>query len=69
LWWSQAVSDCAELCDSIAKEPAESLAGLAVKYHALLWQLIKDDVILDRTLRRRAVACGKELDALAKQDA
>lgn len=43
--------------------------GLAVKYHALLWQLIKDDVILDRTLRRRAVACGKELDALAKQDA
>jgi hypothetical protein len=65
--WSRAVSECAELCEQIAKEPARSLAGLAVNYRALLWLLVGDDVILDRAVRRRAVAFGKELDALARQ--
>jgi hypothetical protein len=53
--WSRAVSECAALLEQIAKEPAASLAGLAVKYRALLWQLVEDDVILDRAVRRRAV--------------
>jgi hypothetical protein len=65
--WSEVVTECAQLCDRIAKEPAESLAGLAVKYRALLWQLVEDDVILDRAVRRQVLAFGRELDARAKQ--
>jgi hypothetical protein len=65
--WSQAVSECANLCERIGKEPAHGLTGLAVKYRALLWLLIEDDVILDRAVRRRLLEFGSELDALAKQ--
>jgi hypothetical protein len=65
--WSQAVSECAELCDLIAKEPAESLDGIAVKYRALLWQLVEDDVILDRAIRRQVVTFGRELAELTRR--
>jgi hypothetical protein len=50
-WWSRAVTECAQLCERIGNEPAHSLAGIAVKYRTLLWQLVEEDVILDRTLR------------------
>jgi hypothetical protein len=67
--WSSAVGECGELCQQIAKEPAHGVAGLAVKYRALLWQLLEDDVILDRALRRQVLALGRQLDALGKQGA
>jgi hypothetical protein len=63
--WSRAVTECAELCDQIAREPAHSLAGVAVKHQALVWQLTEDDVILDRGVRRRVLAFGRELQALS----
>jgi hypothetical protein len=50
------VNNCAELCHRIGKEPAHGLAGLAVKYRVLLWQLIEDEVMLDRAVRWRAAA-------------
>jgi hypothetical protein len=69
LWsrWSRAVSECVELCEQIAKLPVTDLAGLALRYRALLWELIEDDLILDRAVRRRAIAFGHELEALAKR--
>jgi hypothetical protein len=69
LWsrWSRAVAECAELCEQIAKSPMRHLSGLAVRYRALLWELVEDDVILDRAVRRRVMAFGRDLDALAKR--
>ena len=71
LWsrWSRAVSECAELCEQIAKMRVKDLAGLAVRYRALLWELVEDDLILDRAVRRRAIAFGRDLEALAKRAA
>ena len=71
LWsrWSRAVSECAELCEQIAKMPVKDLAGLAVRYRALLWEIVEDDLILDIAVRRRAIAFGRDLDALAKRAA
>ena len=71
LWsrWSRAVSECAELCEQVAKLPVKDLVGLAVRYRALLWELVEDDVILDRAVRRRATAFRRDLDALAKRAA
>jgi hypothetical protein len=57
--WSCAVTGCAELCERIVKEPAGSLAGIAVKHRALVWQLAEDDVILDRAVRRQVVTFGR----------
>jgi hypothetical protein len=67
LWsrWSRAVSECVELCEQIAKLPVKDLAGLALRYRALLWELIEDDLILDHAVRRRAIAFGRELERLA----
>jgi hypothetical protein len=65
--WSAAVSACAELCDVIAKSPPQGTIGVLIHYKALLWQLLEDDLILDRTIRRRAIAFGCELQMLAKQ--
>jgi hypothetical protein len=62
--WSRAVSECAGLCEQIAKEPAHGLAGAAIKCRALLWQMVEDDVILDRGVRRRVLAFGRELQML-----
>jgi hypothetical protein len=69
LWsrWSRAVSECAELCEQIAKSPVSDLAGLAIKYKALLWELVEDDLILDVAVRRRAISFGRELERLAAQ--
>jgi hypothetical protein len=69
LWsqWSRAVSECVELCEQIAKLPVKDLAGLALRYRALLWELVEDDLILDRAVRPRAIAFGRELEALAKR--
>jgi hypothetical protein len=69
LWsrWSRAVSEYVELREEIAKLPVTDLAGLALRYRALLWELIEDDLILDHTVRRRAIAFGRELEALAKR--
>ena len=69
LWsrWSRAVSECVELCEQIAKLPVKDLAGLALRYRALLWELIEDDLILDHAVRRRAIVFGRELEALAKR--
>ena len=69
LWsrWSRAVAECAELCETIARSPVTSLAGLAVRYQALLWELVEDDLILDHAVRRPAIAFGRDLDALAKR--
>jgi hypothetical protein len=69
LWsrWSRAVGECADLCDQIAKSPVSDLAGLAIKYKALLWELVEDDLILDLAVRRRAIAFGRELERLAVQ--
>ena len=71
LWsrWSRAVAECAALCEQVAKLPVQDLAGLAVRCRALLWELAEDDVILDRTVRRRVIAFGRDLDALAKRAA
>lgn len=63
--WSLAVDDCAELCEVIARSPADSIAGLAVRYHALLWELTEDDIIMDRAVQRRAIAFGRLLSDLA----
>jgi hypothetical protein len=52
-------------CERIASLPLHSLAGFGVKYRALVWQLVEDDMILDRGLRRQVLAFGRELDALA----
>ena len=41
------------------------LAGLAIKYKALLWELVEDGLILDLAVRRRIVAFGRDLEALA----
>lgn len=65
--WSRAVAECAELCERIARSPAHDLAGLAVRYRALLWELVEDDLILDLAVRRRAIAFGRELEAMAKR--
>lgn len=69
LWsrWSRAVSECAELCERIAKLPVHDLAGLAIKYKALLWELVEDDLILDLAVRRRVIAFGRALEAVAKR--
>ena len=69
LWsrWSRAVGECAALCEQIAKSPVHDLAGLAIKYQALLWELVEDDLILDHAVRRRAIAFGRELEALANR--
>lgn len=65
--WSEAVAACEALCERIAKEPVNGLAGLAMRYRALLLELTEDDLIVDRALRRRAVAFGRELNALARR--
>ena len=67
LRWSEAVAACEALCERIAKAPPESLGGIAVKYHALVWQLVEDDLILDRAVRRLAIEFGRELQTLAEQ--
>jgi hypothetical protein len=43
------------------------LAGLALRYRALRWELIEDDLILNHAVRRRAIAFGRELKALARR--
>jgi hypothetical protein len=58
LSWSGAVTECAELCERIAESPVDGIAGLAVRYKALLWELVEDDVVMDRTTRRRAIRFG-----------
>ena len=69
LWarWSGAVAETAALCERIAKLPASDLADLAVKCRAMIWELVEDDVILDRVLRRRVIRFGRELDAMSKR--
>ena len=69
LWsrWSRAVSECVELCEQIAELPVTDLAGLALRYRALLWELIEDDLLLDHAARRRAIAFGRDLEALASR--
>jgi hypothetical protein len=62
--WSRAVTECAELCKQIARAPAHGLAGIAIKYRALVCQLVEDDLILDRGVRRRVLAFGRELQML-----
>ena len=61
------MAECAALCEQIAKSPVRDLARLAIKYKALLWELVEDDVILDRAVRRRAIKFGRDLEALAKR--
>jgi hypothetical protein len=61
------VNECVELCEQIAKLPARDLAGLALRYRALLWELVEDDLILDHAVRRRAIAFGHDLEELAKR--
>ena len=67
LRWSEAVAACEALCERIAKKPPESLGGIAVKYRALVWQLVEDDLILDRMVRRQVLGLERELDALASR--
>ena len=68
LWsrWSGAIAETAALCEKIAKTPAADLADLAVKFRALIWELVEDDAILDRVLRRRVILFGRELEAMAR---
>jgi hypothetical protein len=61
------MAEAAALCERIAKLPAADLADLAVKCRAMIWELIEDDVTLDRVLRRRVILFGRELDAMAKR--
>jgi hypothetical protein len=63
------MAECAALCEQIAKSPVRDLACLTIRYRALLWELVEDDLILDRAVRRRAIAFGRNLYALARRAA
>lgn len=59
--WSDACVDLDRLCERIARVPATTPQGIAIRYEALAVGLLDDDVIMDETIRRQAVLLRRSL--------
>ena len=59
--WSDACANLAQLCERIAKHPATTIEGIAIRYEALSVGLLDDDVIMDEVIRRQAAALRRSL--------
>lgn len=64
--WSDAHAHLSGLCDRIARTPATTLAGLAVRYEALAICLLDDDVLMDEDIRRQVLAFQRDIRQLAR---
>ena len=62
--WSRSVADCEAVAEKIIATKASGLRGVAIKYRALVWLLVDDDVVRDRRVRRQVLAFGRELERM-----
>ncbi|MDB5542184.1 MAG: hypothetical protein JWQ89_3911 [Devosia sp.] len=64
--WSDTVSTSLDLAEHIRRTPASDVAGLAIKYHALLWELFHAEMALavDDVHLRHLKTFGRELTQL-----
>jgi hypothetical protein len=45
--WSRSVAECEAIAEKIIAMKANGLRGVAIKYRALIWLLVDDDVLVD----------------------
>ena len=64
--WSRSVADCETVAEQIIATKATGLRGVAIKYRALVWVLVEDDVVRDKRVRRQVLAFGRELERMTK---
>ena len=58
--------ECAAIAENIIAMRVTGLRGVAIKYRALVWLLVEDDVVRDERVRRQVLAFGRELDRLVE---
>jgi hypothetical protein len=63
--WSTTLSASLQLAARIDKMPARTVAGLEVRFRALLWRLTYDDDLLDDDHRRALQAFGRGIAEMA----
>lgn len=63
--WSEAHDQLSGLCDRISRTPVSTMAGLAVRYEALVLGLLDDGMLMDDGIRRQVHAFRRETRRLA----
>ena len=66
--WSATIDEGFNIIGRIDHAPARDLAGLSVKFRAILWRVrIDEDVIMDEAVRRALDGFGRQLTHLVRQ--
>ena len=66
--WSSTIDEGLDLAGRIDRAPALDLAGLSIKFRAILWRIhVDEDVIMDEAIRRALDGFGRQLTSLVRR--